>query len=369
MKSRKITTAKQTSTSPVRPTGRASFAAASASTPSPTSARVASSLRARSALDDDSLKDSFSALQGRSNCSDEALEEYKRFLSLKVGALDWYAGLLSPTPEVDAVWHAHILHTMDYMDTCAVLGVPDNVRIIHHNPEGGNDERARCKRLRKASSMYQEVFGEHPSVEEDKEEEEEEEEEKEEKEEKEEEESDESDNDILTQPSYLEGWDAPSPKDDSINWVCCDICNAWRALPQWKNPNAIPERWTCSMATWDLGGAKCNKPVVDDSGGRSKTPTKRSKGGVGKVTPPPGDESITIRLKDNGGMEMHLKVKRTTRMGRVFDTYARRIGVDVSSLRFFVSLDWERIGTNDTPNSLELDDGEEIDVLLEQSGC
>ena len=367
MKSRKTTTAKQTSTSPVRPTGRASFAAASASTPSPTSARVASSLRARSALDDDSLKDSFSALQGRSNCSDEALEEYKRFLSLKVGALDWYAGLLSPTPEVDAVWHEHILHTMDYMDTCAVLGVPDNVRIIHHNPEGGNDERARCKRLRKASSMYQEVFGEHPSVEEDKEEEEEEEEEKEEKEEKEEEESDESDNDILTQPSYLEGWDAPSPKDDSINWVCCDSCNAWRALPQGKDPNAIPERWTCDMATWDLGGAKCTKPVVDDSGGRSKTPTKSSKGGIGKVTPPPGDESITIRFKDNEGMEMYFKVKRTTRMEVLFNRYARKRGVDVSSLRFL--LDFERIYTNETPNSLELDDGEEIEVMLEQSGC
>jgi small ubiquitin-related modifier len=288
MKSRKIRTAKQTSTSPVRPTGRASFAAASASIPSPTSARVASSLRARSALDDDSLKDSFSALQGRSNCSDEALEEYKRFLSLKVGALDWYAGLLSPTPEVDAVWHKHILHTMDYMETCAVLGVPDEVRIIHHNPEGGNDERARCSRLRKAEKMYQEVFGEHPSVEEDKEEEEEE---------KEEEESDES----------------------------------------------------------------------DDSGGRSKTPTKSSKGGVGKVTPPPGDECITIRFKDNEGMGMNFVVRKTTRMEVIFNAYARTRGVDVSSLRF--RLDEERIDTNETSNSLELDDGEEIEVMLEQTGC
>ena len=53
-------------------------------------------------------------------------------------------------------------------------------------------------------------------------------------------------------------------------------------------------------------------------------------------------------------------------MSKVFDTYAQRKGVQATSLRFM--LDGERIDENSTPKMLELDDQDQIDCMLEQTG-
>ena len=53
-------------------------------------------------------------------------------------------------------------------------------------------------------------------------------------------------------------------------------------------------------------------------------------------------------------------------MSKVFETYASRKGVQSSSLRFL--LDGERIEPYQTPQELELDDQDQIDCMLEQSG-
>jgi len=53
-------------------------------------------------------------------------------------------------------------------------------------------------------------------------------------------------------------------------------------------------------------------------------------------------------------------------MSKVFNTYAQRKGVQISSLRFL--LDGERIEEGQTPEALELDDQDQIDCMLEQSG-
>ena len=77
-------------------------------------------------------------------------------------------------------------------------------------------------------------------------------------------------------------------------------------------------------------------------------------------------DAITIRVKDQGGEETFFKVKNTTKMSKVFGAYAQRKGVQQSSLRFL--LDGERINPEDTPKSLELEDQDLIDCLLEQYG-
>jgi small ubiquitin-related modifier len=51
-------------------------------------------------------------------------------------------------------------------------------------------------------------------------------------------------------------------------------------------------------------------------------------------------------------------------MQKVFDTYAQRKGIQASSLRFL--LDGEKIGPEQTPKMLELDDQDQIDCMLEQ---
>jgi small ubiquitin-related modifier len=53
-------------------------------------------------------------------------------------------------------------------------------------------------------------------------------------------------------------------------------------------------------------------------------------------------------------------------MKKIFETYASRRGVQANSLRFL--LDGERIEEDQTPKMLELEDQDQIDCLLEQTG-
>lgn len=66
------------------------------------------------------------------------------------------------------------------------------------------------------------------------------------------------------------------------------------------------------------------------------------------------------------GEETFFKIKKSTKMSKVFETYAQRKGVQSSSLRFL--LDGERIDGDNTPKMLELDDQDQIDCMLEQTG-
>jgi small ubiquitin-related modifier len=67
-----------------------------------------------------------------------------------------------------------------------------------------------------------------------------------------------------------------------------------------------------------------------------------------------------------GGEETFFKIKKTTKMQKVFSTYAERKGVQATSLRFL--LDGEAIKPDSTPKMLELEDQDQIDCLLEQTG-
>lgn len=53
-------------------------------------------------------------------------------------------------------------------------------------------------------------------------------------------------------------------------------------------------------------------------------------------------------------------------MGKVFQTYAQRKGMQVSSLRFL--LDGDRIKEDQTPKMLEMEDQDQIDCVLDQVG-
>ena len=77
-------------------------------------------------------------------------------------------------------------------------------------------------------------------------------------------------------------------------------------------------------------------------------------------------KQLTIRVKDQGGEETFFKVKCTTLMSKIFAAYAQRKGVQKSVLRFL--LDGERINPEETADTLELEDHDQIDVLLEQYG-
>mmetsp|Transcript_21453 Transcript_21453/g.46788 ORF Transcript_21453/g.46788 Transcript_21453/m.46788 type:complete len:100 (-) Transcript_21453:254-553(-) len=77
-------------------------------------------------------------------------------------------------------------------------------------------------------------------------------------------------------------------------------------------------------------------------------------------------EQLTIRIKDGNGEETQFKIKKATKMGKVFKAYAERKGISQSSLRFL--LDGDRVQDDQTAKMLELEDGDQIDAVLEQVG-
>ena len=75
---------------------------------------------------------------------------------------------------------------------------------------------------------------------------------------------------------------------------------------------------------------------------------------------------LLLCITPQTGEETFFKIKKSTKMQKVFDTFAARRGVAASSLRFM--LDGERIDPSQTPKMLELDDQDQIDCMLEQVG-
>ena len=82
-------------------------------------------------------------------------------------------------------------------------------------------------------------------------------------------------------------------------------------------------------------------------------------------TKPPHTTTTTPPFLQTGE-ETYFKIKKTTKMEKVFATYAQRKGVQAQSLRFL--LDGERINGDQTPKQLEIDDQDQIDCMLEQMG-
>lgn len=88
-----------------------------------------------------------------------AVAEYKKFMFLICIAQH----PLTPSDQVDQVWHLHLLYTQSYWhDFCRdTLG-----RDIHHGPtKGGNSEKAKYKDLYHATkTFYSDTFETHPPV-------------------------------------------------------------------------------------------------------------------------------------------------------------------------------------------------------------
>ncbi|KAH8069935.1 hypothetical protein JL721_5472 [Aureococcus anophagefferens] len=77
-----------------------------------------------------------------------------------------------------------------------------------------------------------------------------------------------------------------------------------------------------------------------------------------KVKPSP-DSSLNIRVRDQTGEEVFFKMKPTTQLVKVFNAYAQRKGINVTSLHFF--FDGMRVRNDQTPQDIDLEDGDHID--------
>lgn len=76
--------------------------------------------------------------------------------------------------------------------------------------------------------------------------------------------------------------------------------------------------------------------------------------------------SLNIRICDQTGEVTFYKVKYTTKFDKIFNKYATCKGVCVMSLRFL--FDGSRVRGDQTPADIDMEDGDQLDCMLEQQG-
>ena len=80
-----------------------------------------------------------------------AIDEYKRFLHLKLKYLD---ESIAPTKMMDIVWHTHILDTKKYQDDCMkIFG-----KYLHHVPSNSSSDELDKKRFRRYRSNMKNLY-------------------------------------------------------------------------------------------------------------------------------------------------------------------------------------------------------------------
>jgi hypothetical protein len=87
--------------------------------------------------------------------SRDAVEEYRKFIYLAVAS----GHPVTPSVEVDEVWHTHLLFTRNYKEMCDLLGT-----FIHHGPGTGKKEEDSkfADQYVRTLESYERVFGHRP---------------------------------------------------------------------------------------------------------------------------------------------------------------------------------------------------------------
>ncbi|KAI8138533.1 ubiquitin-related domain-containing protein [Fennellomyces sp. T-0311] len=81
---------------------------------------------------------------------------------------------------------------------------------------------------------------------------------------------------------------------------------------------------------------------------------------------PGASEHINIKVVGGDNNEVFFKIKQTTPLRKLMDAYCERQGKSLDSVRFLY--DGHRVLATDTPQRLDMDDGDTIDVMVEQIG-
>ncbi len=91
------------------------------------------------------------------------VDEYERFLAIKLHERDFRAGACSPPDAIDAVWRAHVLDTERYaLDCFEATGLEHEVFV--YRPDDDADEDLRTRRRAHTLALYEKLFGQKPGV-------------------------------------------------------------------------------------------------------------------------------------------------------------------------------------------------------------
>jgi len=84
--------------------------------------------------------------------------------------------------------------------------------------------------------------------------------------------------------------------------------------------------------------------------------------------PPPGtaaSEHLNIKVTDNNN-EVFFKIKRSTKLEKLMTAFCERQGKALNTVRFL--FEGQRVQPGDTPDTLEMADGDTLEVHQEQVG-
>ncbi|KAF9890266.1 hypothetical protein FE257_006180 [Aspergillus nanangensis] len=76
-------------------------------------------------------------------------------------------------------------------------------------------------------------------------------------------------------------------------------------------------------------------------------------------------EHLNIKVTDNNN-EVFFKIKRSTQLRKLMDAFCERQGKQMSTVRFL--FDGTRVRPEDTPDTLDMQDGDTLEVHQEQIG-
>jgi len=80
----------------------------------------------------------------------------------------------------------------------------------------------------------------------------------------------------------------------------------------------------------------------------------------------PSGEHLSLKVKSQDGNEVYFKVKKTTAFSKVMTAYCKKVGQDPEQVRFL--FDGVRVRPDQTPADLEMEDEDEIDAMVQQTG-
>lgn len=75
---------------------------------------------------------------------------------------------------------------------------------------------------------------------------------------------------------------------------------------------------------------------------------------------------INLKVKSQDGNEVFFRIKRCTQLRKLMSAYCDRQSTDMNSIVFL--FDGCRLRAEQTPDELAMEDGDEIDAMLHQTG-
>lgn len=118
---------------------------------------------------------------------------------------------------------------------------------------------------------------------------------------------------------------------------------------------ALMSAYVPAPATTDDAPVSVHAPA--ESAGAAETPV---------AEPEAKDDRINLKVVGQDAGEVFFTIRKTTPFGRLFKAYSEKKGVQLNSVRFL--FDGQRLTDDQTPEKMQMSNGDVIDALLQQTG-